>query len=370
MEQDVSTNLYGEKRKLLSVVVPVYNEEKSLNAFHQRLRIVVDKLPMDMEIIYVNDGSTDNTLNIMRRLRDEDQRVGIINLSRNFGKEIASTAGLDHTEGDAVILMDADLQHPPELIPVFLKHWRDRHDVVYARQDSRKNESWFKRVLGQGFYFLIKKISRVRIPEGASDYRLLSRRAVEALRQCRERHRFMKGLFAWIGYPQKAVPYTPEPRYAGTTKWSYGRLWTFALEGVTSFTMAPLKIATYLGLIAAMMAFVHAAIIVYRKLAYGDPVAGFPSLIVVVSFLGGIQLITLGIIGEYLGRMFEESKQRPLYILEDYAPSSAGSKSARLDPLSLSAHGATVTYENKPGEGTVFKLTLPSESTPSALKEH
>ncbi len=351
MEQE-GTNPGSDKRELLSVVVPAYNEEKSLDAFHARLRVVVDQLPMNIEILYVNDGSTDNTLKIMRRLRDEDQRVGVLNLSRNFGKEIASTAGLDHTEGDAVILMDADLQHPPELIPVFLKHWRNRYDVVYARRESRSNESWFKKVLGHGFYFLIKKISRIRIPEGASDYRLLSRRAVESLRQCRERHRFMKGLFAWIGYPQKAVPYSPEPRYAGITKWSYRGLWTFALEGVTSFTMAPLRIATYLGLIAAMGAFVHAAIIVYRKLTYGDPVAGFPSLIVVVSFLGGVQLITLGIIGEYLGRMFEESKQRPLYILEDYAPSSAKIKSARLDPL------------------PAFGAILPPESVPSALKEH
>jgi glycosyltransferase involved in cell wall biosynthesis len=332
--EQVSINLHGERDGLLSVVVPAYNEEKSLAAFHERLCDVVDKIPMDAEIIYVNDGSADHTLTVMERLRSVDQRVGIVNLSRNFGKEIASTAGLDHAEGDAVILMDADLQHPPEMIPVFLNHWREGHDVVYARRESRNGESKLKKTLVNAFYYVTKKVSRVEISEGASDYRLLSRRAIEALRQCRERHRFMKGLFAWIGYPQKSVPYTPDPRYAGTSKWSYWRLWTFALEGITSFTIAPLKIATYVGLIAAAGAFIHAAIIVYRKLAYGDPVAGFPSLIVVISFLGGIQLVTMGIIGEYLGRMFEESKQRPLYIVEEYVPSSR-SQSARQGPFPL-----------------------------------
>jgi polyisoprenyl-phosphate glycosyltransferase len=333
MKQVAGINVRGEGSGLLSVVIPAYNEEKSLAAFHERLRDVVDKIPMEMEIIYVNDGSTDNTLTVMRRLRNADQRVAIVSLSRNFGKEIASTAGLDHTEGDAVILMDADLQHPPEMIPVFLEHWRAGYDVVYARRESRDGESKFKKALVRAFYFVIKKVSRIQIAEGASDYRLLSRRAVESLGQCRERHRFMKGLFAWIGYPQKSVPYRPDARYAGTTKWSYWRLWTFALEGITSFTVAPLKIATYVGLIAAIGAFIHAAIIVYRTLAYGDPVAGFPTLIVVISFLGGLQLITLGIIGEYLGRMFEESKQRPLYIIEDFVPSYR-SKSAPQDQIS------------------------------------
>lgn len=329
MEQEASLNQSGEKSALLSVVVPAYNEESALPAFHERLCMVLDNIPMDIEIIYVNDGSADKTLSIMRRLRHADIRVGIVNLSRNFGKEIASTAGLDHSRGDAVILMDADLQHPPEIIPVFLEHWREGYDVVYAKRESRDGESRFKKVLVQAFYFWIKKVSRVQISEGASDYRLLSRRALDSLNQCRERHRFMKGLFTWIGYPQKSVPYMPEARNSGTTKWSYWGLWTFALEGITSFTIAPLKIATYVGLIAALAAFIHAAIIVYRKLVYGDPVAGFPSLIVVVSLLGGIQLITLGVIGEYLGRMFEEAKQRPLYIVEDFAPSYRGTSASQ-----------------------------------------
>jgi glycosyltransferase involved in cell wall biosynthesis len=323
---------------------------------------------MEAEILYVNDGSTDKTLRIMRRLKNQDRRVGIINLSRNFGKEIASTAGLDHAEGNAAILMDADLQHPPELIPAFLKHWREGHDVVYARRESREGESKLKKALVQEFYFLINKVSGIEIPEDASDYRLLSRRAVESLRQCRERHRFLKGLFAWIGYPQMAVPYTPDARYAGTTKWGYRRLWSFALEGITSFTMAPLKMATYLGLIAAIGAFLYAAIIIYKTFLYGDPVPGYPSLIVVVLFIGGIQLITMGILGEYLGRMFEESKQRPLYIMEGF-DRSYRKKSVQYDQLPLSVHGGTVSYEKKPGEGTVLTLTFPLESIPSTMKE-
>lgn len=321
MKNDNGINGDGERGELLSVVVPAFNEEKSLVALHESLSRVIDTLSLDVEIIYVNDGSTDDTLPLLRRLRGRDERVGIVHLSRNFGKEIASTAGLDHARGDAVILMDADLQHPPEMIPAFVEQWRAGYDVVYARRETRDDESRLKKLLVQGFYFCIKKASRVQIPEGASDYRLLSRRAVDSLSRCRERRRFMKGLFAWIGYPQKSIPYVPHARHSGATKWSYWDLWTFALEGITSFTTAPLKAATYVGLFAAIGAFIHAAIIVYRTLSYGDPVAGFPSLIVVISFLGGIQLITLGVIGEYLGRMFEESKQRPLYIVEEFAPS-------------------------------------------------
>lgn len=361
MEQETSKNRSGKKSELLSVVVPAYNEEESLAAFQERLCTVLDDIRMDTEIIYVNDGSTDNTLTIMQGLRDADIRVSIINLSRNFGKEIASTAGLDHARGKAVILMDADLQHPPEMIPVFLEHWREGYDVVYAIRESRHGESRLKKTLAHVFYLLIKKVSGIRISEGASDYRLLTRRAVDSLSQCREQHRFMKGLFAWIGYSQKGVPYNPEVRYAGTSKWSYRALWTYALEGITSFTIVPLKIATYMGLITATSAFIHAAIIVYRALVYERPVPGFPSLIVVISFLGGVQLITLGIMGEYLGRLFEESKRRPLYLVEDYLPSHK-SKTIRHDQLPLFLQGVRVTYENRTDEGTVLTLTFPSES--------
>ncbi len=331
MKKEDGTNGDGERSELLSVVVPAYNEQEALMALHESLTQVVETLPLKAEIIYVNDGSTDDTLPLLRRLKDVDERVGIVHLSRNFGKEIASTAGLDHARGDAVILMDADLQHPPEMIPDFVEQWKAGYDVVYARRETRDDESRLKKLLVQVFYFCVKKASQVQIPEGTSDYRLLSRRAVDALSRCRERHRFMKGLFAWIGYPQKSIPYVPNARHSGETKWSYWDLWTFALEGITSFTTAPLKAATYLGLLTATTAFIHAAVIVYRTFLYGDPVAGFPSLMVVISFLGGVQLITLGVIGEYLGRMFEESKQRPLYIVEEFVPSSR-SQSAAAEP--------------------------------------
>ena len=319
------------KMSLLSVVVPAYNEENSLPVFHQRLSEVLSTLTMPIEVVYVNDGSSDRTRDVIGRITATDHRVAVVHLSRNFGKEIASTAGLDHSRGDAVVLMDADLQHPPELIPIFIDNWNRGYDVVSARRESRETESALKRLFVRAFYMLIQKTSRVEIPQGASDFRLFSRRAIEALRQCRERHRFMKGLFAWIGYPQITVPYTPGPRYAGDTKWNFRQLWTFAIEGITSFSIAPLKLATYIGITAAMLAFVHAGVILYRAVFYGDPVPGYPSLLAVISFLGGIQLITTGILGEYLGRMFEETKQRPLYIVEEYTPSAAAKLADTVD---------------------------------------
>jgi glycosyltransferase involved in cell wall biosynthesis len=308
---------------VLSVVVPAYNEQEVLPEFHRRLTAVLVGLSMASEIIYINDGSRDETLLILRRLRAQDPRVAIIDLSRNFGKEIAVTAGLDHSRGAAVVLIDADLQDPPELIPRLIAEWQSGYDVVYATRLSREGESRLKKATAYVFYRVINQISRVKIPADTGDYRLLSRRAVDALLKLREQHRFMKGLFTWIGYPQKGVPYRRDPRYAGETKWNYWRLWNFALEGVTSFTIGPLKIATYLGLATAVAAFVYAGVIIAKTLFYGDPVAGYPSLMVVILFLGGVQLITVGIMGEYIGRMFDESKQRPLYFVNRYEPSGS-----------------------------------------------
>jgi glycosyltransferase involved in cell wall biosynthesis len=275
---------------------------------------------VDTEIVYINDGSGDSTLKIMQNLYEADTRVAILDLSRNFGKEIALSAGIDHANGEAVIIIDADLQDPPELIPELVKHWKEGYDVVYAKRVSRQGESFTKKVTAYFFYRLIQKVSHCKIPEDTGDYRLLSRRAVEALKQLREQHRFMKGLFAWIGYSQKAVPYRRDRRYAGRTKWSYWRLWNFAIEGFTSFTIAPLKVATYLGLVIALGAFAYAAFIIYNTLIYGNPVPGYPSLIVIILFLGSVQLVSIGIIGEYVGRIFDEIKQRPLYLLKNYYP--------------------------------------------------
>jgi len=310
-------------KKLLSIIVPAFNEAHVLPEFHRRLSCVLDLLPINSEMIYVNDGSTDKTLKTIQDLRETDPRVAVIDLSRNFGKEIAMSAGLDYAKGDAVVIIDADLQDPPELISGFIKHWEEGFDVVYAQRTARKGETLLKKATAYLFYRVIGKVSRVTIPEDAGDFRLLSRRAVEALRSLREQHRFMKGLYAWIGYPQKAILYQREPRFAGKTKWNYWKLWNFALEGVTSFTIAPLKISTYLGLIIAFGAFIYAFYIVIKTLAFGDPVKGYPSLMVVILFLGGIQLITLGVIGEYLGRMFDETKQRPLYVLKAHHPSQS-----------------------------------------------
>lgn len=306
--------------KNLSVVVPVFNEQEVLPEFHARLSAVLDGLDQSAQIIYVNDGSTDATAAIVRRLAEQDARVMLLDLSRNFGKEIALTAGLDHADADAVVVIDADLQDPPELIPELVSHWLDGYDVVYAQRICRDGESTAKKLTAFLFYRLIQRMSRVRIPEDTGDFRLLSRRAVHAVCQMREQHRFMKGMFAWIGYPQKAVPYRRAPRHAGTTKWNYWKLWNFALEGITSFSCMPLKVATYIGLSSSCGAFGYGLYIVLRTLILGNPVPGYPSLLTAVMFLGGLQLFSIGVIGEYLARMFDESKQRPLYFLKDGLP--------------------------------------------------
>ena len=317
--------LLGEQKEMqaphsLSVVVPVFNEQEVLADFHCRLAAVLDSLGLRTQVIYVNDGSTDGTLDAIAQLAEHDARVVLVDLSRNFGKEIALTAGLDHTDADAVVVIDADLQDPPELIPELVAHWLDGYDVVYAKRTCRDGESVTKKVTAFLFYRLMQKLSRVRIPEDTGDFRLLSRRAVRAVCQMREQHRFMKGLFAWIGFPQKALPYRRAPRHAGATKWNYWKLWNFALEGITSFTCLPLKIATYVGLCSALGAFAYGLYIVLRTVVLGSPAPGYPSLLAMVTFLGGLQLLSIGIIGEYLARMFDESKRRPLYFLKDGQP--------------------------------------------------
>jgi len=305
---------------ILSIVVPAFNEQEVLPAFHERLSNVLDSLLLTVEILYVNDGSQDGTLEVMKILRAHDERVAILDLSRNFGKEIAMTAGLDHAKGQAVIVIDADLQDPPELIHEMVKHWQQGWDVVYAQRVERRGETLLKKLTAHWFYRLMQRVGRVRIPENVGDFRLLSRRAVDALLQLREQHRFMKGLFTWIGFPQIGVPYHRDPRFAGRSTWDYWRLWNFALDGITSFTTTPLKWATYLGLLTAFASFLYGAVIIMQKLLYGNPVKGYPSLMVVVLFLGGVQLVFLGIIGEYLSRMFDETKGRPLYFVSSFEP--------------------------------------------------
>jgi glycosyltransferase involved in cell wall biosynthesis len=306
---------------VLSVLVPVYNEIDVLPEFHRRMTAVLRTCVDTYEVMYVNDGSSDGSLQWLQQLCADDPDVALVDLSRNFGKEVAMAAGLDHVRGEAVVVIDADLQDPPELIPRLLEQWRAGFDNVYARRRQRDGETWLKKASASWFYRLIGKLSRVAIPQDTGDFRLLSRRAVEALRALREQHRFMKGLFAWIGYPSIAVEYDRDPRLAGQTKFNYWKLWNFAIEGITSFTIAPLKLATYFGLLVAMLAFVAMAVLITKTMLYGEPVKGYPSLMCVILFLGGIQLTALGMLGEYIGRMFNEVKGRPLYFTKQYLPS-------------------------------------------------
>lgn len=302
----------------ISVVVPAFNEGEGMDAFHRHLAGVMDTLGVPWWVIYVDDGSTDDTVERIQALRTADERVGLLRLSRNFGKEIAITAGLDHADGDAVVVMDADGQDPPELIPDLVREWREGWDVVYGRRSTREGDTLVKRLTAHAFYRIMRRVSDTVIPEDVGDFRLMDRRVVEALGRLRERNRFMKGLFSWVGFRQRELPYRREPRHSGQSKWSYWRLWNFAIDGITSFTVAPLKIATYLGLLTAIGAFVYGTWIIVKTLVYGADVPGYPSLMVVILFLGGMQLIALGVIGEYLGRLFLESKQRPLYLVERF----------------------------------------------------
>jgi glycosyltransferase involved in cell wall biosynthesis len=328
--QGLSADPCDSEPPRLSVVIPVFNEQEVLPEFHRRLAFVMRELVDTWEAIYVNDGSTDRSPDVLQELAQRDEHVVIVELSRNFGKEIAMTAGLDYARGAGVVVIDADLQDPPEVIRDFVREWEASEvDVVYGKRRTRLGEAALKKLTASIFYRVIQRVGRVRIPEATGDFRLMSRRAVIALRRLREQHRFMKGLFAWIGFPQKAILYDRDPRFAGGSKFNYWKLWNFALEGITSFTTAPLKIATYFGLLVATLAFVFGVFIIYKTLIYGDPVAGYPSLIVVVLFLGGTQLLFIGVLGEYLGRMFDETKGRPLYVVKEHLAAGRGSAAAR-----------------------------------------
>ncbi len=320
MNTETTADRTLDSQHVLSVVVPVYNEEDVLREFHARLARVLDPLPMTAEIVYVNDGSSDGTLALLQALREADPRIAILDLSRNFGKELALTAGLDYACGDAVVVIDADLQDPPELIPDMLSEWQKGYDVVYMQRRSRRGETWLKRFTAFAFYKVMSRLGQIPIPENVGDFRLLDRRAVLALRRLREENRFMKGLFAWIGYAQKALPYDRDERFAGSTKWNYLRLWRLSLEGITSFSTTPLKLASYLGMLTAGGAFLFGVWIVVKTLLFGEPVRGYPTMMVVILFLGGVQLIAIGILGEYIGRMFMETKRRPLYLLKAEIP--------------------------------------------------
>jgi glycosyltransferase involved in cell wall biosynthesis len=326
---------------MLSIVVPVFNEEAVIDTFCARVIHILNGITPDWEIVFVNDGSRDGTVAAVARQHAAEPRIALVSLSRNFGKEIAMTAGLDFTRGEAVVIIDVDLQDPPELITDLVAKWREGNDVVFARRLEREGETFVKRLTAYGFYRALNAIADRHIPADVGDFRLMSRRAVDALLRLRERHRFMKGLYAWIGFRQAEVPYVRAPRAAGATKFNYWRLWNFSIEGFTSFSIRPLQMASYFGFTIAVLAVLYGSFIVLRTMLYGNPVAGYPSLLVVVLFLGGVQLISLGVIGEYLGRVFNETKQRPLYLVSDLVPSRY---SIPPDETSLLSTASAPTY--------------------------
>jgi glycosyltransferase involved in cell wall biosynthesis len=321
-----------QMRPVFSVVVPMFNESETIGTMHRRLAAAMATLDAPWEVIYVNDGSRDTTLREVATLQRADNHVALVNLSRNFGKEIATTAGLDHAHGEAVIVIDADLQDPPEVIPQLVDAWHAGYDMVYAQRSHRDGETWLKKSTAAGFYRIMRNLGEVPLPPDVGDFRLMSRRVVDAVQQLREHHRFMKGLFAWVGFPSTAISYDRAPRSGGATKWSFWQLWNLAIEGITSFSIGPLKLATYLGLGVVTFAVVFGAQLILRTLIFGNPVPGYPSLMAVILFLGGAQLVTLGIIGEYLGRVFDETKHRPLYLVERFTPSRSVNLPAEREP--------------------------------------
>ncbi len=310
-----------------SIVVPVYNEIESLSELHSRLETVLNSLGAPWELIFVDDGSTDGSTEEILRIAGQDQRVRPVIFARNFGHQIAITAGLDYSQGEAVVMIDADLQDPPEVIPDLVSKWKEGYEVVFAVRTEREGESWFKKLTASIFYRLIYRITDVKIPLDTGDFRLLDRQAVNILNKMRERHRFPRGMAAWIGFRQVGVPYRRAARFAGTTKYPFRKMFRLALDAITSFSYFPLQLATYLGFICAGVSALVIPIVIAMRLTGSQAFLGQATTLIAVLFLGGIQLISLGILGEYLGRLYDEAKGRPLYIVRE----TEGSKKAELE---------------------------------------
>lgn len=305
--------------KTITILIPCYNEEKSIDILYEHLQKIITRLQeYNFQVLLVNDGSKDNTLAKMQELHEKDPAVSYLSLSRNFGKENAMLAGLDYADGDAVILMDADLQDPPELIPQMLEEWENGYDDVYARRRTRAGETWFKKTSAHWYYRILQKFAEIDIPADVGDFRLLDRQAVDALCLLREKQRYTKGLFCWIGYNKKELLFDREPRAVGNSKMSFIKLFGLAVDGITSFSVAPLRVASVLGIFISSIAFLYLLFVIGKTLLFGDPVAGYPSMISIILFMGGIQLVVLGIIGEYVGRIFYEAKGRPDYLVSEY----------------------------------------------------
>ena len=301
----------------LSVVSPVYNEEKNIDYFFAKLLPILESLDLSYEVICINDGSTDGTIKRILEFHKINPRIKLINLSRNFGKDNALTAGLNYASGRAVVPIDSDLQDPPELIESLLSKWREGYDVVYGVREKRHGETIMKRLTASLFYKFINLFSETPIPRNTGDFRLMDRRVVKVLNQLPERTRFMKGLFAWVGFKQIGIPYDRQPRHLGKTKWNFWKLWNFALDGITLFSTSGLKVWSYVGLFISIFSFIYATFLIIRTLILGIDVPGYASIMVVILFLGGLQLVSLGILGEYLGRVYAEVKKRPLYIVSE-----------------------------------------------------
>lgn len=324
MNKRPSAATLPQKKQLVSVVVPVFNERTALPLFFERVLPILASLNMQTELVLIDDGSGDSSADYIKGVIGRVPGVRLVKLSRNFGKEAAVTAGLEHAAGDAVIVMDADLQDPPEQIPAMIEGWRNGADVVLMQRRSRNGETAFKRLSAHLFYRLLNRTSRTDIPVDTGDFRLMSRRSLDALLSLTERNRYMKGLFAWIGMPTSVIQYDREPRAAGDTKWDYPGLVGLALEGLTSFSISPLRWATMVGLIAATLGALFGLWIIVKAMLLGDVTSGYPSLVAIISFLGGIQLLSIGIVGEYVGKTYMESKQRPIYLTEEVIENRSG----------------------------------------------
>lgn len=305
--------------KKISILIPCYNEEQSLPRLYPELVKLMDaNAAYEWELMFVNDGSRDGTLQVLQQLREKDLRVNYVDLSRNFGKESAMLAGFDHVSGDCMVIIDADLQHPPTLIPDMISLWEQGYDDVYAKRKSRGKESWLRKRLSLQFYKILQSSSRFDVLQNVGDFRLLDRCCINALRKMRESERYTKGMYCWIGFKKKDIEFEQGDRVAGESSWNYRQLFSFAIDGITSFTNAPLRISTIVGFFISLCAFIYMIYVFFKALIYGDPVQGYPTLVILILFLGGIQLLSLGIIGEYIGRIYNETKNRPDYIVREF----------------------------------------------------
>ena len=305
--------------KKITILVPAYNEEESLNALYERISKIMNEMSnYEFELLFVNDGSRDNTLKIIKELRQKDERICYVDFSRNFGKEIAMIAGLDYATGDCVIIMDADLQDPPELVPKMVELWEQGYDDVYAKRKSRAGETWLKKFTSKMYYKVLQSLTKVEIQKDTGDFRLLDRRCVNALKKMRESGRCSKSMFSWIGYNKKEIMYDRDQRFAGQTKWNYKKLIDLAIDGITSFTTSPLRISTYISIPTFLALIVYFIYVIVKCIRLNVAIQAYQAIILLILFFAGIQIILIGIMGEYLGRIFNESKNRPLYLVNEY----------------------------------------------------